>query len=72
MNWWGIVGVICLAGLIYAIFLYRSEKRKEDKKDAFWSGFLMGSIGCAGMLLQLFLGLVSLYVFYLIFSWIFG
>ncbi len=55
MNWWGIAGVICLVGLLYAVYLYRIEDRKEDKKEAFWSGFF-----------------VSLYVLYLIFSWIFG
>ena len=48
MNWWGIAGVICLVGLLYAVYLYRIEDRKEDKKEAFWSGFLMGSLGCAG------------------------
>ena len=69
MNWWGIAGVICLVGLLYAVYLYRIEDRKEDKKEAFWSGFLMGSLGCAGMIFQLFLGFVSLYVLYLIFSW---
>ena len=72
MNWWGIAGVICLVGLLYAVYLYRIEDRKEDKKEAFGSGFLMGSLGCAGMIFQLFLGIVSLYVLYLIFSWIFG
>ncbi len=72
MNWWGIAGVICLVGLLYAVYLYRIEDRKEDKKEAFWRGFLMGSLGGAGMIFQLVLGFVSLYVLYLIFSWIFG
>ena len=30
MNWWGIAGVICLVGLLYAVYLYRIEDRKED------------------------------------------
>ena len=69
MNWWAIFGVICVVGLAYAFYMCHLAGRS---REAFWTGFFVGSFGCAGIIVQLFAGLFSLYVLYLFFSWIFG
>ncbi len=72
MNVWGIIGVICLFGLITAFSLAKEETYKENRRKTFLYGFLTGGLGCAMMLGELFAGILSLYALYLFFSWIFG
>lgn len=69
MNWWAIIGVIFLVALTTGIWTYKSSNREVG---SFWSGFIVGGMGCLSLLLNLFLSLISLFVLYLLFSWIFG
>lgn len=69
MNWWAIIGMVFLVALATGIWTYKSSDREDG---SFWSGFIVGGMGCFSLLLNLFFSLISVLFLYFLFSWIFG
>lgn len=69
MNWKVIICVVFLVALTTGIWTY---KISDKEKGSFWGGFFVGGMGCLSLLLNLFFSLISMFILYLLFSWIFG
>ena len=68
MTW---LWVIIIVAVISGIIGYFSSESGENKGANAFGSALVGGVGCGFIILQIFLALLGLYVFFLIGSWLF-
>ncbi len=68
MTWLWVIIVVVVIGAIIGLV---ASKRGEEKEGAA-AGALMGALGCGGIILEIFLAILGIWVLFKVGSWLFG